>query len=535
MEKTIQGIKPQVIIELVLDVLNRRCWFIIVPFCLAMLVGIYLSATLPRTYRASTLILVQPQRVPGDFVRSIVSSSIDSRIRTISEQIMSRTNLERIINEFGLFSKPEEKKMFLEDKIAQMRQRIGVNLSRSSTFSVSFTGSNPQKVMQVANALATYFIDENLRVREAQALGTSNFLDDELQSFRKQLKDIENSMREYRLKHNGELPEQLDANLRTIDRLQQELFVKQKALRDTRASYGNLERQIAEARQNSATLPQLDVPNLLGGDDAGSGDSPELAQLKDQLAKLQTRYTSEHPDVVRLRRMIEKIEKQAPADTGKPAEVLPPAPGLSPDGVLKAQKQETAREIAALEADISHIQNQIKIVQQRVENTPQIEEGLTSLDRNYGNIKSLYSSLLNRKLEAEISVSMEKKQKGEQFRILDPAQLPEKPFKPNLKRLFVVVLGAGLAVGCGIVFLLEFLDTSIRRPDDIEAFLNIPLLVSLPSLVYPKDIRKKRIRFLMNMGGAAVSLVLLAVFAAVTFQDPQPVLGVMARLKSLVS
>ena len=194
-------------IELVL----KRRWLIIIPFCLAMIVGIILVFTLPKTYEADTLILVRPQRVPEKYVSSIVSTDIESRINTISQQIMSRTNLENIINQFNLFSEPHHDKMFIEDKIANLRRRIQITVERSrdrrnqsaDAFSIYFTGTNPEVVMRVANGLASFFINENLKVREAQAVSTSDFLEDELKTMRKRLEVVEQRLKDYRKNIHG--------------------------------------------------------------------------------------------------------------------------------------------------------------------------------------------------------------------------------------------------------------------------------------------------------------------------------------------
>ena len=172
------NIKPEVII----DIIIKRRWFIIIPFCLSLMVGIYQAITLPKIFEAETLILVEAQRVPQEYVKSVVSIDISSRISTISQQIMSRTNLEKVINDFKLFSEEAWQSRFLEDKIENLRERITVDVINrrygADAFRIAFRGPSPEKVMNVANALASYFINENLKVREMQAIGTSSFLED---------------------------------------------------------------------------------------------------------------------------------------------------------------------------------------------------------------------------------------------------------------------------------------------------------------------------------------------------------------------
>ena len=195
----------------------RYRWLLIAPFCVALSVGIYFAFTLPAIYEANTLIMVEPQRVPTNFVKSIVTQDIATRISTISQQILSRTNLEKIIDEFHLFSLPKHEKMFFEDKLKNLRERVNINVSRArsrnDTFSISFRGSDPEITMKITNALASYFIDENLKLRESHASGTNIFLQDELYSTRQRLQEIEETLQKYRKRYMGELPEQLQTNL----------------------------------------------------------------------------------------------------------------------------------------------------------------------------------------------------------------------------------------------------------------------------------------------------------------------------------
>jgi polysaccharide chain length determinant protein (PEP-CTERM system associated) len=514
-----------------IDLTFKRRWLMIIPFCLAMIVGIILTFTLPRIYQASTLILVRPQRVPEKYVSSIVDSDIESRINTISQQILSRTNLEKVIKQFRLFSRPGQEKMFMEDKIASLRERIEIDVARTrprrdaDAFSISFNGTEPQVVMRVANGLATFFIDENLKVREAQAVSTSDFLDDELVTSRKRLEEVEQQLKDYRKNYMGELPDQLETNLRILDRLQLQLNEKQASLRDERSRISAIENQIAANRK---FLTQS------GTGVSEDGDSLSLDQLRAQLAALQASYTDSHPDVIRLQARIADLEEKFRSGELKAFGNLPAQASADP-AVLMAQKSlaeqtrqrsESRREIKSLELEIANIARQIKEYQLRVERTPQHEQELLTSQRDYNNIKQSYDSLLNRKLEAEIAVNMEKKQKGEQFSIIDPARLPERPVSPDLRRLFLMVLAAGLGLGAGLVFLLDFFDSSLRRPESLEADLGIPVLATVPKIFQPKDILRKRLNRVLTAVSLVVAVCLLAGFAVLVFNGVEQTIDI---------
>lgn len=498
----------------ILDIIIKRRWIVMTPFFLAMIVGIVLSVKLPRIYEASTLILIQPQKVPQEYVQSLVTSDPGDRISTLSQQILSRTNLEKIIDEFQLYKGPEFENLYVEDKIKSLRESISVSVSNdkrreNDAFTITYQGKDPQQVMRITNTLSTFFIDENLRLREAQAVGTSDFLDDELTVMKKRLEEVEAQLKNYREAYMGELPEQLDSNLRILERLQEHLSEIQQSLSDARI-------RLVSVQDEAATLRERPVTVIMGGDN--QAESNDLQELQAQLENLLTRYTDRHPDVLRLKARIADLQKQAQnkiapdtaAEDGQ-------APGqaasalLSPE--LRAQYNEIRDEIRRLERDIADTSGQIAIYQKRIENTPKREQELLSLKRDYDNILTTHNSLLARKLEAEIAVNMERKQKGEQFRVLDNARLPEKPVKPDMKKLFVLIVGAGLAVGGGIIFLLEYLDNTLKRPEEIETDLELPVLCMVPQIIS----RKTRIlRSIEHVCCAFFAFVSLGLFAGFT-------------------
>jgi polysaccharide chain length determinant protein (PEP-CTERM system associated) len=523
--------KPEPIrISYYLRLVSKRRWFVIIPFCIAMVVGLYLAVTLPKIYESGTLILVMPQRVPADYVKAIVSSDIDARISTISQQILSRTNLQKVIAKFGLFSGSHYDDMFMEDKIADLRKRIGVTVNKTDrrrqadAFSITFRGPHPQKVMKITNGLAGSFIEENLKVREAQAVGTSDFLEDELQTKRRRLTEVENRLREYRRKYMGELPEQLDANLKILERLQTQLSEREKSLRDARARLVTMASEIAS---NKKFLTDSDSSVQTPG-----GESSSLAQLKAQLAALESSYTQRHPDVIRLKARIAEMEKKY--ENGQLEETDPLTAVSSGDPAARMvsrtittliqQRNQVQQEIKNLQVEISQINRQVSGYQQRVEQTPKREQELMSLRRDYDNIQASYDSLLNRKLEAEIAVNMEKKQKGEQFRIIDYAALPRTPVSPDLVRLLLLCVAAGLGVGGGLIYLLEFLDTSVKQSRNFEAEFGLPVLVSIPKILHPRDQIKRRLNQLLTACSLLVATVLTAAFVAVVFVGIEPTL-----------
>jgi polysaccharide chain length determinant protein (PEP-CTERM system associated) len=512
MQNTTKEIKLEDIIEIIL----RRRWWIIAPFCISIIVGIILAFMLPKYYEAETLVLIQRQKVPTNYVQPVVTEDIDSRLEAFSRQILSRSNLLKIMKDFNMYMEPKYKSFFVEDKIDDMREKISINLLRREAparwaqgvayaFTISFRGKDPENVMKVANALASYFIDENIRYRETEALGTSMFLNEELNSIREELMLKEKELKEFRQKYMGKLPEQLASNLNMLTRLEEQLKVKQTSLLDANNKLAMIMDQI----KKGALLFGQGALVTNEGRIVSDFEKPiSLEEAKAMLSFLETRYTQKHPDIVRIKKIISELEKNN-KDTSDESRYIPHN--------AKMQVEQIKVNISTLTEDIYNLKSQIRDYERRIENTPKIEQELLSLKRDYDNKRASYDYLLNKKLETEVSVNMEKKQKGENFQILDPAGLPEKPVFPNMKILFLLTLIAGPNIGLGLVFLLEYLDTSFRSPKDIESDLGFSVLATIPLIYDNKLKRRQRLNQVFSVVSITFSFILLSAFAVLSF------------------
>lgn len=514
-----------------LGIVLRYRWFIIVPFCLALIAGMVISIVMPKVYSANTLILIQSQKVPEEFVQSLVSGEIESRINTISQQILSRTNLEKIIEQFKLFSEPKHSGMFMEDKIEDLRERINVEIlgdkkrpNAADAFSITFKGNDPEKVMNITNTLAESFIEENLKNREEEALGTNEFLEDQLQGMRVQLADLEKKLEAFRTQNMGGLPEQLDSNLRVLDRLQTELNVKNESIRDARNRLVALDTQVAEANV---------IHQAISG--YGSGESSpaaasdpytNLQNMKQRLVELSGRYTESHPDIVRLQSKIKRLEKELEANppqaSGDGAGTRPIHPDLlQRQSLLKQQRRETELEIESLKNETILLAQAISRYQRLVDETPKKEHELSALKRDYENIKLSYNSLLDRKIQAQISVNLEKNKKGEQFRIIDRAKLPNKPSEPDMRKVFLMTIAAGLGTGGGFIFLFIFLNNAVTKSSEIELDLGLPVLATIPAIYTNRQKRWHKIDNALSSTAVVLSLALLGCFAFLVIKGPE--------------
>jgi len=505
-----------------MEIVLRRKWFIVLPFIIIVIGGIIYSYQRPRIYQASTLILIQQQKVPTAYVQPTVTSPIGERLHTISQQIMSRTRLEAIINELSLYQDLRGT-LFMEEIVEEMRKDIELQVRGRDSFQLFYEGKNPRVVATVANKIASLFIEENLKVREELAEGTTEFLDRELSRVKKQLVNQETALRRYKEEHIGALPEQMDANLSSLNRLQLQYQAIAGSLENAKERKITLQRQISQISQISGLSSQA---GEIGIETGGIGEtdmtgSPELAQLKQILAGLQSRYTDKHPDVVRIKNRIKKMEAElvAGGDDEDIPDVSPSDPygGFDFTETLKVQLLETDFEIKRLAGEQREITAKTAVYQRRVEEIPRREQELLSLKRDYSNTKANYQSLLDKKLNAQLAANMERMQKGERFKILDTARIPQKPFKPNRPRIILLSLLLGLGIGGGLAFGVEYMDHSFRDIDDLERFIGLPVLATIPKIITDDDARRGKIRKRIALASSFGVLALIIATAIVHY------------------
>jgi uncharacterized protein involved in exopolysaccharide biosynthesis len=314
------------------------------------------------------------------------------------------------------------------------------------------------------------------------------------------------------------MPEHLQTNLTIMSRLQSQLEQLAKSLSDAENRKLIIQQQIAQAGLAQKQMSELGNGSPLVELDSSGGavESEELSSLRRQLKSLEARYTPNHPDVVRIKKIIAKLESAAASSekegsTPAPSPVQAPELSFSPADFLKPQVEQVNLEIKNLKAETQKLEQKIAEYQRTIEETPKREQELISLNRDYSNLKDLYKSLLDRKLEAEIAVSMEKKQKGEQFRVIDPAKLPERPVEPNVPRILLLSLMVGAGLGGGLAYFRDVLDTSYRSPDEIQKDFKLPILVSIPFRHTEQEVAARKRREIFKAAGVAAGFAVLAV------------------------
>jgi protein tyrosine kinase modulator len=482
----------------ILDGLYHRKAIVLAVWVVSVCLTAYLVTQLRDVYRSSTLIFFSAQRIPATFVRPTVTANLQSRASSINQQILSRTSLEKIVNEFNLYP-PSNRGITLQDRVDRLRKNVKLDV-RSDNLQISFESGNPELAMKVTNRLGSLFIEENLREREQRALGTTGFINAEADRLRKELEEQEAEVNRYKAQYRFELPDQLDANLRTMEQLRNELHNQTARLSSLQDRKTTMEKQVVE---DEIMAPEIAAAYGTTANPTAEPKGTKWQQIqarKAQLEALLTRYSEKHPDVILLQDEIKTLQAAAAKETASSkdsgskdseARVLATAGG-GLRAALLANVADASKEIAVVQATMGELRQKIAAYQTRVDNTPLRGIELSKVTRSYDITLRKYQDLLAKGLESQISENMERKEKGEQFQILDPASFPQKPIYPNRQLILLIGFLGGLAGGLGIAFLCETLDGSFKSSEEVDGYTNIPLLATIPAIITRGTVLEQR-------------------------------------------
>jgi polysaccharide biosynthesis transport protein len=441
----------------------RRPLMVLVPWGAVFLLSVVALFVLPKKYQSSTLILVESEKLPASFVPKVATEESVRRISDIRSAILSRTRLEKVIAATNPY--PEIKE--LTRAVDEMREAIWVNPSGSDGFSVDFIHRDPRKAQEVASCLVALFIEETVKAREQQVEGAIDFLVTQVQEARTELEKKDAALRRFKEERMGRLPEQLQTNLTTADALQREMQT--------------VEESLFLAREKRDALARSADRSVGAGQPSATQATPsDLEDLRSQLATLRSRYTDAHPDVESLRSRIARAEARL-AET-QPVES--PLVGTA-SAISRAQLQAATQEVEKLELRQADLEHRIAVLRSRVEETPRTEQELSNLTRDYNKLSDNYTSLLSKQLEAQMAGRLEERWRGDRFRVLDPAHLPDKPYSPRPKRILSLGLVVGLLVGLGLSVVAEVLDPTVKDVQQLEGLLSYPVLARIPHLPDP--------------------------------------------------
>jgi polysaccharide chain length determinant protein (PEP-CTERM system associated) len=434
---------------------------VLVPFLVVLLGAVAASFLLPPRYRSSTLILVAPERMPADFMPRGTTESVTRRLQTLRQEVQSRTRLETVARDLDPYGSLGQEPLI--DTIERMRSAVTVSVKGNDAFSIEFEHRDPKMAMLVADRLTTLFMEDVVGARERQVSEAYRFIESQMQVARDQLEQKEAALRRYKERYMGQLPEQVQANLATLQRLQ----LEQQSVADS-------------LRKASDTLLLLHSGRSAAGDPppapAGASPSPDSAELlRAQLAALRTRYTDRHPDVKATLSRIATLDAEAATTKAQAPPVDLAAEASAQRGVREAELQ-----VQGLREHLGDVDQRIAAFQARVEAAPKREQEILALTRDYQKLSENYTQLLSQKLDAETAARLEQRSRGQQFRVIDPAYLPIRPSFPHRGLFALVGALAGLLLGISLAVVADILDPTVKEADQAAAALRLPLLAVVP-------------------------------------------------------
>ena len=541
-----------------LSAFRRRRGMILLIASVVFLLGLITASIWPPTYQSASTILIEAQEIPAELIQSTVTSYAAQRIQVISQRVMTRSNLLEIVKKYKLYES-ERKRQTTEQVLANMRDDIGIDMitaevmdprtgrptAATIAFTVGFEGDNPQLVQKVANELTTLYLNENLKTRTQKAAETYVFLTTEADRLSDEISRLESELATFKEQHANELPELRDLNTRAMQRTETEI--------------ANIDTQLSGLEERKILLQgQLALLDPYAGSGEVLSPAARLDGLRTEYIRLASRYSSNHPDVTSIKREIEALEKETgyvesegdkrarlqaleqelsvaektyteehPDVKGLRREVAalkeklrnppPAAPtAAAPTGadnpayvIIQSQYEVANSQIRSLRAQRAKQINKLKEYEQRLLNTPKVEQEYRRISRDLENTTARYQNLKGKQMTAEVAQELEKERKGEKFTLIDPAIVSEEPISPNRPAIIFLSLVLALGAGVGSAAVAESMDSVVHGTKGLISVLHTAPLAVIPYLANETDTSKERNRKRVIWASVAAGIIVI--------------------------
>ena len=462
-----------------LAILKRRGWIILVPAILLTLLGLGLTYVVAPQYVSQTLVLVEQQKVPEDYVKPILEEDLTGRLASMKEQILSRSRLQPIIERFNLYG---TQKMSMDDRIDQARKDIAIKPIHSEMartgglpgFFISFKASDARTAQLVCGEITSLFVSQNLSARAQSAEGTTDFLKGQLAEAKRALDDQDAKLASFQQKYMGRLPGEEAPNMNMLTSLNTQLDAATQQLARMQQDRSYIEAMLAQQSINTQSS---------GGSVSTSSVSTQQAELQTLLTEesdLTKRYTDDYPDVVAVKRKIKELRAQiaaSPAPAAAGSTTSAPNRNDSPAvQQLRAQLKAIEQGVLQKQHDQSNIEGQIRMYQGRISSSPLVQEEYKNVTRDYQTAQGFYDDLLKKMNSSKMATDLERRQQGENFKVMDEPNLPDGPTFPKRGVFVGAGFASGLILGLMLVAWREYRDTALRSERDVWAFTKLPTL-----------------------------------------------------------
>lgn len=480
----------------------RRRWYLIASFFGVGLLGLVVARVWPVRYRSEALVLVEEQKVPNQYVTPNVVANAEDRLQTVTEEVLSRARLQQLITQFDLYPQAQLNTS-PEDLVNMMRKDIAIEPMNAPTgagdpiaFRISYVAADNRVAREVVNELTSLFIGENQRARNEQSTNTTSFLENQLGEARQHLDETERRLNDFKMQYLGELPEQEQSNLQIMAGLEAQLSSGSTELDQLEQEKTYLE----SVKAGYAAIGLPPTPSSRSGN--GSSGSSTLADLRAKLADLETRYTDRYPEVIETKEEIAHLEASQKRQTASQANsnetvagVQAPAADGAPSGQIEIDSRVKALslEIESRRKQMGSLRARIGAMEGRLNLTPIREQQLAEVTRDYQDAQVQYQSLLQKETQSQLATNLERRDLGEQFRILDPASLPDRPVAPNRVEIILGGWVLGFVAGIALAAAAEMTDTRLHGRRDLTRVTPLPLLTTVPILRTLRDeVRARR-------------------------------------------
>jgi polysaccharide chain length determinant protein (PEP-CTERM system associated) len=463
------------------DIFKRRYLLILISTIVLLVIGVGLSFALPRKYESQTLILIEQQRVPENYVKPVVDEDLTERLASMKEQILSRSRIEPIITKYNLFAGGSST---MDDRVEKTQKAIKITQIRSEQtrgtgmpgFFVTFVAQDARTAQLVCGDITSLFVSENLNEREQHAEGTSEFLKQQLDNAKSKLDEQDAKLADFQRRNFGRLPGQEQSNTNTLQALTTQLDAVTQSLNRTQQEETFIEAVIAQQKQEQQNTEPITGVSV-------DERKKQIKDLTEQKQALESEYTADYPDVVAISRKIADLKAEmtrAPKESAPAAAASATNQSDSPELLkLKLQLRAAQQSMVSAKQEQARLQQQIRNYEGRVESSPAVEEEFKQVTRDHDTALQFYNSLLTKMNESSMATALEHRQQGEQFRVMDAPNLPDSPKFPNPYVFAGGGLGAGMFLGLLVAGLLEYRDTSLRSERDIWAFTKLPTLATI--------------------------------------------------------
>jgi uncharacterized protein involved in exopolysaccharide biosynthesis len=551
-----------------LEVLRRRKLQLFLPMVVIFLTMLALAFGLPAVYRSTATILIEQQDIPQDLVRSTVTGYATERIQIISQRVMSRENLQKIIDKYKLYSK-EMVSQDLEEIVSLMRSNIEIQMVSADVmdpksgrsgkatiaFDLSFESSDPLAAKQVVDEMVSLYLEENTRIRSQMATQTSAFLAEEADRLSTHISELEAALAAYKERNVGQLPELMQLNMNLMERSERELEDVERGISDLEERKVYLESQLSQLEPNTGDSPEgrlrdlqmaylrasaiysPDHPDIVNMrreidtlkaqvgriDSSGKNLEQQILSIQGELTAAREKYSEDHPDVVALKKSLGALNDELGKSRGGNDRVV--TSDFQPDNPAyvstKTQLESLKISLASAQERRDRLKTRLADYENRIVQTPKVEQEGLSIQREYDNAVKKYHELKQNLLEAQVSQQLESENRGERFSLIEPAFVPSAPDSPNRIRILLVGVVLSMISGLGFASVAEYLDQSVRGARRVSQLLGAPPIVSIPYLVVESGEARLDQRRIMLTGLVILTVLILGLLMIQLFWSGQ--------------